>query len=1009
MSIVELFIKKPIAAIAISVALMLFGYLGFMQLPIRELPLVNSSVIKVDTRYPGASADTIESYISTPIQAAISGVKGIDYMVATNQLGKSDITIRLKDGVNVNNALTEVSARVSSVKWKLPKEAFSPQVERTLTLTPAIFYDYYSKTLPLALVCDYFHRVIEPQLETVKGVYGIFSHGDQQLAMRIWLNPKLMAAQHVTPLDVKQALLNNNVQIAAGRLHTSNEEYNIGAINAKLSTPAEYDDLIIKNEHDHLIRLKDIGYAEYGASSYRDLVVTKGSPAVIYGVVPNESADNIAVAAAMQKMVPEINKKLPAQIHSSLVWNVANISKEAIKTISDTAWLAVICVLIVIFLFLGSLRAILIPVIAIPFSLIAVCMLMAHLHYSVNSLTILAAVLAIGLVVDDAIVVVENTHRHIDEGLSPETAAIKSTKEIFLPVVAMTLTVAVVFIPIGFTGGLTGVLFHQFAFTIAGTIIFSGIFALMVAPMMCAKLLTSMQNQSVFAKVVDKFCELLTSSYKAILNQVIRLRYIMIIVVLLIFALGYYLFSQTNSQLIPDTEQGVILVIGKGPTNSNINATRKIALKLDKIFEKIKEFDNVNMVSGEPNYVNEIVGFLVMRSPKPGDRSEKELIKLVNEKMKNIKGMQLFAINRPPLLDITGVTWKVDFVLQTTGSYTPLYYAMQRLMEKASHYPGIVDVQSDLKMNKPQFNIEFLRHQAGAIGVTIKQVTDSLNFLLGRPIPQWFSMNGHSYPVVPQLIQKFRQSPQQIGQVKVRTKSGQLVELANVMKFKRVVAPQALNQFQQLRSATLTANVQDGYTLGQVLNFLEKNAKNIMTHKMKYDFSGTSREFVKTQGQLAFLFIFALIAIYLMLALQFNSFTDPFIILISVPMSLVGALIAMTLTHSTFNVYTEIGLIMLIGLISKHGILIVDFANHLLHEGHSKFDAAVKAASIRLRPVLMTSCAMIFGAFPLVYASGTGHESLNQIGIVIIGGLTIGSVLTLLVVPVFYTFFASKQ
>ena len=1007
-TILEIFIKRPVLSLSVSLAILILGLVGYFRLPVREFPLVGDTFISVTTAYPGATPKACEDFVSTPITAAISGIDGIDYIASENGTGKSRVTIKLIEGYDPDRALTEINTRVTGVLWRLPEGVLSPVVEKNLTSTPCLFFTFKSTTLSPERISDYLDRMVVPQLESLSGVRGMLYHGHRTLAMRLWLDPDRMAALDVTALEVKKALKADNLRSTAGRLKGGLEEYNL-TLDSELKTPEQFGEIVIKSQGDYLVRLKDVGRAELGARHYRVSIFENKENAIILGVVPHDRADNVKTAEDIQALAPQIQAQLPPNLSMEMIWIPAHISKDAVDSVFYSAWLAVVCVLIVIFLFLGSFRSILIPSVTIPFSLIGVCALLDLLGGSINTLTLLGAVLTIGLVVDDAIVVVENVHRHLDLGAGPGEAALAGTKEIAVPVIAMTLTVAVVFLPIGLLPGLTGALFHQFAWVVAGTVLLSGFFALTLSPMMCATLLKPVSRDS-FSGRVEALWTRASNRYGAWLDKVLGYRFFVLVLVALLFAGGWVLFNKTPSELMPDEDQGVVLGIGIGPTSSSLDYMEKYGKQIGEIYAKVKEKAGYAVICGWKERVNHITSFMLLRDPpQKGDRTEEEIMREIQPQFAKITGIRAFVINRPPLLDIMGVSAPVNFVLKSSGSEEDLDRAMQILMERARAHHGFVGVQTDLKVDKPGVFVTIDRDKAYAMGVSVQDIALTLNMLMGQPIIGWFSYKGWGYPVVPQLEEVFRENPEKFQHLKVRAKNGRLVPLSSLVDFEIQAEPQTRNQFQRMKSATLSSHLAHGFTLGEALEFLDGVVEKELPKSIIPDYSGASREFVRSGHRMAILFVFCLGAIYLMLAAQFNSFTDPLVIMVSVPLSVFGALVAMKIVGATLNIYTEIGLVMLIGLISKHGILIVNFANASVADGKSPREAVIHAARVRLRPVLMTTCAMVFGAFPLVLARGGGHESLNQIGAVIIGGLSFGTLLTLFVVPVFFTFVCRRS
>ncbi|MCW5589125.1 MAG: efflux RND transporter permease subunit [Legionellales bacterium] len=1001
----DIFIRRKVVSLVLALSVLIFGLISYFYLPSRQFPVVNIPEITITTKLPGAAPNVTADYITTPIEAAIRDVDGIDYVQGHSVYGESEVTVWLNEGYPADKALTEIQPRINSLLWRLPPGTFNPSIIKNNKQTPVVFFNIGSDQLDENAITDYVTHVLVPQLESIPGVQDVLIHAPREYAMKIWLDPNKLYHHNLTALDVEKAIKENNIQVGTGKLRGTMEEYNIKT-NSSLDTPEQFDNLVIKRDGNHLVRLSDVGYAKLGSVDDNFVTLAKGRKyGLIIGPIAAEDASDIEVAKRVLAKMPELIKKFPPHLHSSIVWETYKFSEHSVALVYEAVWEAVLCVIAVIFLFLGSFRALIIPIVTIPLSLIGACLFMALLGFSINSLTLLAFVLAIGLVVDDAIVVLENIHRHMHYATSKLQATLEATREIALPVISMTLVVMIVFLPIGFTSGLTGALFREFAFTLAITVFLSGFFALTLSPMMCEHLLKSGSSENRLEKYINEACNKLASSYRILLNFLLRHRFYVLAFAALIFVACYALLTHTPSQLLPDEEQGAIVVIAKGPTAGSVFYSEKYAQKIIDIFKSYKEAASYLAISGWEGDINKIVAILILRPQQPGDRTEDEVINSINKPLSLLSGMKIFAMNRPILTDVTGLEQPIQFVLQTSGSYYDLDVAMKKLLTITRNNPNFNAVQTDLMIDKPQINVDINRDRAGLLGIPIVKINDVIRMLMGRPILGWFSMNDQSYPVIPEIIRGERVSSTSLKNLYVRNDANELVPLTNLVDIKRVVAPQSLNQFQLLNSGILTANISPHYSMGDAVHFLEESAKKVMTKEMKYDFAGETRQFVIAQGKMLIIFMLSVLAIYIMLAIQFNSFLDPLIVMLSVPLSVTGALLIMRWGDISLNIYTQIGLVMLMGLISKHGILIVNFANYL-HDVEKKplHEAILQAASTRLRPVLMTSAAMVVGAIPLALATGNGSIGISQIGLVIIGGLTFGSLLTLFVVPVIYTF-----
>jgi multidrug efflux pump len=1014
MMLTDLFIKRPVLSIVISIAIFLVGAFALTHLGIRQYPLVSADQITVSTSYPGADAQTMAGFVSQPIEAAISTVDGVHYMTASNTKGTSEITCVLKLGVDANAALTDITSNVSSVLWRLPKDIQTPVISKeNVSDGPIYFFALGSDTLSIEQITDFAERVVRPQLETVQGLQGVMLFGSRTYAMRIWLDPFKMAAHHITAQDITQALHANNVQTAAGIIESQDQEYPITA-NTDLHTPQEFENIIIKRFNNNaLIRIKDIGRAELShANDDFNTAFRTFKHSIIVGIVPTSIASSIAVGKDVENLLnTSIKRQMPSNLHFTVLFNTGKFVEDSIHEIIHTFIESILLVSLVIFLFLGSLRATFIPCISIPLSIIGSGSLMYLFGYSINTLTMLAWVIAIGLVVDDSIVVLENIHRHIESGMSRLAASLKGAAEIRFAVIAMTCTLAAVFAPIGFTGGVTGALFEEFAFTMAMTVIISGVIALTLSPMLCSKIMASdKQSETRFEHYLEHLSEKVRIRYEYMLSRVLHFRHHILIGIAFLFLAIYQLFHIIPSELSPPDYEGVVLAIAIGPTAANGDYMLKKIKEMGDTFKDNPAVESYGLVTGYPAGKQSGIAFLMLTPPDTRKQTDPQIIAEIGQKLQGVSGVFAFAMNRPSLPGASGLQ-PVSFVLQSTGDYPELAKTTNALLG-TTYQPGspIMAARSNLKLDKPQMDIIIDKNKALQYGIDMENISSTLGVLFGKPILNFFSKNGRSYPVVPQVEREFRFTPEQLTQIFLKTSSGEFVSLDNFAQVKQTVTPQSLNHFQQFNAATIEGNLAPGKTLGDAVNFLEANAKKIMPENTSYSFSGVMREYVENNRAIVQAFIFSLIFIFLMLAAQYESFRDPLIILISVPTSIFGALVFIYLSGSTLNIYTKIGLITLIGLISKHGILIVTVANQLRHEENkSIIEAITHAAGIRLRPVLMTTAAMILGVIPLVLTNGSGSLVRHQLGWTLIGGMLIGTMMTLFVVPTLYTYLTHKQ
>lgn len=1012
MRFTDVFIKRPVFATVLSLIVLLVGIRAYMSLPTRQYPNIATSVISIQTTYAGASAELMEGFVTTPIENALSGIDGIDFITSQSSTGSSSINITFKLGTNINKAVTDVSNAVASVRYVLPSGINDPIVTAANpNADPIIYIPFISATFSPEQITDYLVRVIQPQIATLPGVAKATIFGQRLYSMRIWLNPQEMASHDVTASDIMKTLTANNVQSAAGRIKSQWSEFNVTA-KTDLNNAKQFNDLVIKNNNGKFIRLDDVGTAALGPADDSVNFNINGKSAMVMAIIAQPTANPLDISKEINRVFPSIQQFLPYGLKGQIIYDTSKFIGESIKEVYQTIIEATVFVIIVIFLFLGSLRNALIPIITIPLSVIGVCSIMLAMGYSINILTLLAWVLAIGLVVDDAIVVVENIHRHVENGLSSFDAAITGAREIAFPVVAMTLTLAAVYAPIGFVSGLTGALFREFAFTLAGTVIISGFIALTLSPMMCSKLIKHSEKKGLPEKI-DAIFNRFMNAYQNLLKKSLDKRFIVVIISVIIFISCYFLYVTLPGELAPEEDQGAFMAAFTGPSNANLQYTMTQSAKLEKIFATIPEqigYGVINGFGGTGIAANAGFAFVVLKPWDERKRTAQQIIASLFPKFWSIPGIKAFPFNPPSLPGSSGYT-PVQFVLKTTASYADLNAAVKKIITIAQkENPRLLNLDSDLKLDTSQINIDLNRNKAADLGIPMNEIGTTLNMALAQPAVSHFNMSGRSYDVIPQLMPQFQHSAEQLGNLQVRTTSGQLIPLITIADIKTSVQPQSLNHFQQVRSATITASLAPGYTLGEALDFLEKTADKNLPKNIQYDFAGQSRQLVDASGAMEETFVFAIIFIFLILAAQFESFRNPLIVMMSVPLSTAGALLTLHVIHGgTINIYTQIGIVTLVGLISKHGILIVEFADQLQKQGRDKLSAIIESASIRLRPVLMTTFAMILGALPLAMASGAGAGARSQLGWVIVGGMTFGTIFTLFVIPTAYLYLASVK
>jgi multidrug efflux pump len=1008
MRFTDIFIRRPVLATVVSLLILLIGLRAFFDLPIRQYPRLENTVITVTTGYPGASAALMQGFITQPIEQAVATAEGIDYMTSSSTQGLSTVSVYIRLNYDPNKALTEVMSKVNQVKYLIPKESNDPIILKSTGETTDIMYiGFSSKKLSGAAITDYLSRVVQPQLATVDGVATAEILGGQTFAMRVWLDPQKMAARGVSADDLAAAIRANNFQSAPGAAKGFFTVTNVTA-DTGLTSLDQFRQMVVKAKDGSLVRLGDVGTVDLGAQSSDSSVMMSGERAVFVGIQSTPTGNPLNIVRDVRALAPTIERGLPPTVKMNIVYDATKFINSSINEVIHTLLEAVAIVVVVIFLFLGSLRSVAIPVVTIPLSLIGAGIIMLSLGFSVNLLTLLAMVLAIGLVVDDAIVVVENIYRHIEEGKSPIEAAVIGAREIVGPVIAMTITLAAVYAPIGFLSGLTGALFREFAFTLAGAVIISGIVAVTLSPMMCSLLLTREMSEGWFAKRVDRFFSAVTRWYGRRLASSLDYRPVTFLFALAILGSLVFLYTHSSAELAPQEDQGVIFAVGKGPQYSNLDYTNIYSKQLDKIYRSFPETEATFVVSGFNGLNSSISGMIL----KPWDqrvRGTAALIPLVQEKLSEVAGMNIFAFNLPPLPGSTGGL-PVQMVISSTQNFDHVFKTMEAIKAKARQSGLFIVIDSDLAYNSPVVHVRVDRSKANDLGITMQTIGDTLALLVGENYINRFNLNGRSYEVIPQVPRSERLTPESLARYFVKTASGESVPLSTVVAIETGIDPNALSQYNQLNAATFSAVPMPGVTMGQAVGFLEQTAQSLLPADFNHDYLSESRQYVREGNQLAVTFVFAIVIIFLVLAAQFESLRDPLVILVSVPMSICGALIPLFFGLATINIYTQVGLVTLVGLISKHGILMTEFANQLQRsERLDRRSAIERAAEVRLRPILMTTAAMVVGLVPLLLASGAGAASRFSIGLVIVSGMSIGTLFTLFVLPAVYTLLATDH
>jgi multidrug efflux pump len=1010
MAFTDIFIRRPVFATVLSLIILLIGIRSYFSLPVRLFPKISTSVVTITTNFAGADTELMEGFVTTPIENALGGTDGIDYITSSSTSGSSTITVFFQLGYDINAAIADINSKVNSVRHQLPQDIDDPVISKSdPNAEPTIYINFFgTKNIPVEQITDYLKRVVQPQLQTLPGVGNAQVWGSGY-AMRIWLNPELMAAHNVTASDILTALTTQSLQAPSGQLKSAWEEYNVKTAS-EAKDADQFNSIIIKQSNNSFTRIRDVGKAELGSENSDISVFVNDKPGVVLPITPASNANPLDITKEVNALLPKILKNLPAGIAGTIMWDSSKFIAESINEVKKTILEATLYVILIVFLFIGVWRILIIPAVTIPLSLIGVCGIMYAMNYSLNTITFLGMVLAIGMVVDDAIVMVENIHRHIVAGKSSVDAAKIGAQEIQFAVIAMTFTLAAVYAPIGFLTGLVGSLFKEFAFSLAGAVIISGFIALTLSPMMCSKIMTRKSLEGNFAKKIEQFTEKLTNTYQKILIMVMQQRKLVVALIPVILTICYVLSLFIPSELAPLEDSGFIMVPVLAPTSANIDYTSKYTKLLEPIFSDFPEHQSHLIVNGGGFSAMPNVAFagIVLTPWSERKRSTDTIIASLFPKLWAIPGVLAFPINPPSLPGITGQT-PIQLSLQSIGDYKSLNAVAQKMVAIAHSNPHLVNINVVPKLDKPQIDIDINRDKAGDLGISVQDIGNSINLALGQPTVSHFSILGRRYNVIPQVYPEFSNKPETLNNLYLNTATNTLVPLSNLITINETVQPQSIDHFQQLRSITIQANMLPGYTLGQALSYLQTVAKSVTSKDVQLDYGGMSRQYFQTSGQLLFTFIFAVIFIFLVLAAQFESFRDPLIVLFCIPLSTFGAFIAMLLTGCTLNIYSEIGLVTLVGLISKHGILLVEFANQLQEQGKDIKEAIITSASIRLRPILMTTAAMILGALPLAFASGAGAVSRQQIGWVIIGGMSIGTLFTIFIVPIIYTYLATKK
>ncbi len=1018
MQLAEISIRRPVFATVLSLLVLLIGAVSFTRLSVREYPKIDEPVVTVSVTYAGASAEVMESQVTKPLEDSIAGIDAVDVITSISRAERSQISVRFRLEKDADNAAAEVRDRTARVRNRLPDAVDEPVIAKVeADAFPVMWLAFSSDTHTPLQINDMLNRIVKPRLQTVSGVADVPIYGERRYAMRVWLDPQRMAGYRITTQDVEDAIRRSNLELPAGRIESQQREFSVTS-QTNLLTADEFARIVVRTVNGFPVRLTDVARVQEGPASDRSRVRLNGRDAISVGVIRQTTANPLELSNGVRAMMPQLQADLPAGVTVEIANDNSRFIDRSVKSVYTTIAEAVVLVALVIFVFLRTLRASIIPIVTIPVSLVGSFALMQLAGFSINTLTLLALVLAIGLVVDDAIVMLENIFRHIEEGLDPFSAAIKGAREIGFAIVAMTLTLVAVYAPLAFTPGRTGRLFMEFALALAGAVLVSGFVALTLSPMMCSLLLKHNPKPHWFDRSMERWLTALSDGYGRLLRWLVtarwtggglpgalfQARWLVLGVMALSGAALVLVYPSMRQELSPLEDRGTILASVTAPDGATLEYTNRYALELEKIGRDYPEFDRIFANIGNPMVSQ---GSVVYRTVDWEDRNRStlQLAREMQSRISSLPGVNAFPIT-PPSLGQGFRSRPLNYVIQTSDSYENLSATVTQMLDAMAKNPGILSPDVDLRLNKPELRITVNRERAADLGVGVDVVARTIETMLGGRTVTRYKRDAEQFDVIVQTAGEGRTTPQDIDAIYVRGKADALIPLSSLVSVRESVSPRELNHFGQRRSATITANLAPEYSLGEALTFMDRTAAQVLKPGYTTELNGISREFKSSQGALGIVFVLALVFIFLVLAAQFESFIDPLVIMLSVPLSMIGALLALQWSGGSINVYSQIGLITLVGLITKHGILIVEFTNQLREQGLEMVDALVKASAQRLRPILMTTGAMVLGAIPLALASGAGAESRMQIGWVIVGGMSLGTLLTIFVVPTMYSLLA---
>ncbi|WED42354.1 efflux RND transporter permease subunit [Legionella cardiaca] len=998
----ELCIKRPVFTIVLSLLLVITGILHYNKLVIRHLPNIDKPVVHIATDYEGASPELVEKEVTIPIENVLSGVSGIDSLRSTSLLGKSRINIDFQLGVDINETISDIRNKLSAIQAKLPKDSHPPTVSKNdADANPVLMLGFHDESKTPLEITDYANRFIKPVLQEIKGVGEVVYHGSRDYAVKIELDPVKMAAYQVTVAQVKKALTQQNIDVPSGQIKSSNRFYTV-VTHARLQDAKHFADLVIAQHNNQPIHLGEIASVTVGSEHEDNLLRINGKPAVGLAILAQSTANPIDVAAEVKKTINSLEQTLPPHFKIQLVFDSTLFIKQSIHEVYKTFFEAILFVATVVFLFIGNLRAAIIPIITIPICLISAFWPMYLLGFELNIITLLAMVLAIGLVVDDAIVVLENCHRHMQTGLSPLEAAIKGSNEIIFAILAMTITLAAVYAPMGFVSGFTGKLFLQFGITLAVSVLISGLIALSLSPMMCSKLLNNKESR--YSHWLDQQFERLSTRYSQSLNFTLKHPLILGFIILCCCLIGFFCYQQVGAELAPAEDQGYIIGSLSSPTNSSTRYTDQYTQELETIYEKIPE-KAAYLTSIRPTSAFTL---LKLTPWKERQRKQKEISNDLSEQMQTITGVNVFPVSPNPLGHHSGNS-QFNLALLGNTSYLRLNEISSEIVKILDDYPGLRHIKNTLALDSEQIDIEIDRQLATDLDVNLADVAELLSTMLGGSNPANFTYEGQAYKVILQVKQAERRDVAVLNKLYVQSGRGKMIPLSTLINVHTTIGPDSLPHLNRMRSASISAELGPTAHLDEVISDVQKILQAKLPDDIQYRFTGAIKDYLEAAGSSFYAFLLALLFIYLVLAAQFESFIDPFIVLLSVPLSLVGAILTLFLFNESLSIYSNIGIITLIGLITKHGIMITEFANKQIILGRDKITAVLEGARIRLKPILMTTLAMILGALPLAMAAGAGSESRQQLGLVIIGGMLVGTFFSLYIVPLAYLLISRRK